>query len=70
MDMSAMDESGSVIFDEERDEDYEPTPEDLREYAEFIGMDPEQDQSFFYIAREGLKAPLPENWRPYKDRHQ
>lgn len=35
-----MDESGSVIFDEERDESYEPSREDLLEYAEFLGIMP------------------------------
>ena len=30
-------------------------------------MDLEKDQKYFYIAREGLKAPLPEPWKPYKN---
>lgn len=34
----------------------------LREHAIFLGMDPDIDQEFMYIADEALKAPLPENW--------
>ena len=29
-------------------------------------MDLEKDKDLFYIAKEGLKAPLPENWKPCK----
>lgn len=36
------------------------------EYARFLGMDLIQDKDLFYVAREGLKAPLPEPWRPVK----
>ena len=31
-----------------------------------LGMDLEKDKDLFYIAKEGLKAPLPENWKPRK----
>lgn len=33
---------------------------DVREYAQFLGMNLDKDKKYFYIAREGLKAPLPE----------
>ena len=39
-------------------------PEDILEYANVIGLDPVADKDLLYIAREGLKAPLPENWKP------
>jgi len=54
----------SVILEEEIDEDYEPTEEEVVEYAQWLGMDPIKDRHLFYIAREGLKAPLPEPWKP------
>ncbi|TPX32244.1 hypothetical protein SeMB42_g07641 [Synchytrium endobioticum] len=54
----------SLILDEEYDEAYEPTPEEILEYAQFLGMDGETDKDLFWIARESLKAPLPENWKP------
>jgi len=28
-------------------------------------MDLEQDKDFFFIAQEGLKAPVPEQWQAY-----
>lgn len=31
-------------------------------------MDPKEDKDLLYIAKEGLKAPLPEPWKPYKTR--
>jgi len=56
----------SVILEEEIDPEYEPTEEELLEFAIWIGMDPEADREFFYIAREGLTVPLPEPWKPCK----
>ena len=32
-----------------------------------LGMDLEKDKDLFYIAKEGLKAPLPKDWKPCKD---
>ncbi len=37
---------------------------EILDYAKFLGMDPYEDRDLFYIAREGLKAPLPHPWRP------
>lgn len=54
----------SVILNEEIDEDYEPKDDELFEYAKFLGMVFPEDEEFLYIAREGLKAPLPEPWKP------
>ena len=44
------------------EEDYEPNLEEIHGYAKFLGMDLETDQEFFYIAEQGLKAPVPEPW--------
>lgn len=38
----------------------------MREYAKWLGMDLDEDRDLFWIAKEGLKAPLPENWKPCK----
>ena len=51
--------------------DPEPLPDDatqeeILEYAKWLGMDLEEDKDLFWIARGGLKAPLPENWKPCK----
>ncbi|CAD8200613.1 unnamed protein product [Paramecium octaurelia] len=52
------------ILEEEIDEDYEPSREEILEYAECLGMSPRSDTKYFHIAREGLKTPLPPPWRP------
>lgn len=31
-------------------------------------MDPREDKDLYYIAKEGLKAPLPEPWKPCQSR--
>lgn len=40
--------------------------DEVREYAKWLGMDLDEDRDLFWIAKEGLKAPLPENWKPCK----
>ncbi|CAG9326172.1 unnamed protein product [Blepharisma stoltei] len=55
--------SGSLILDEEIDEAYEPTQEEILDYAKWLGMKLPEDKDFLYIAKEGLKAPLPEPWK-------
>ncbi|XP_061507748.1 uncharacterized protein MAL13P1.304 isoform X1 [Anopheles gambiae] len=43
---------------------YEPTNEEIIEYAVKIGIDPEKETSIIYLARQGLLHPLPDNWKP------
>lgn len=57
---------GFEILEEELDEDYDPTAAEIEEYARYLGMDMQQDKNLFYIAKEGLKAPLPDKWKPCK----
>ena len=56
----------NVVLDETIDENWEPTFEEIKEYAVWLGMDAETDRDLFYIAKEGLKAPLPSPWKPCK----
>jgi hypothetical protein len=56
----------SVVLEEELPDDYEPTEEEILEYAKWLGMDIETEKDLFWIAREGLKAPLPKDWKPCK----
>ena len=56
----------SIILEEEIDPNYEPTEDEVIEYAKWLGMDLDADKDLWWIAREGLKAPLPENWKPCK----
>ena len=54
---------------EQIDESYEPTDRQVKEYAiDTLGMRLPQDDNLLYLAREGLKAPLPPNWVPYQGR--
>ncbi|ETW01578.1 hypothetical protein H310_06224 [Aphanomyces invadans] len=56
----------SIVLEEEIDPNYEPTEDEVIEYAKWLGMDLDAERDLFWIAREGLKAPLPENWKPCK----
>ena len=60
---TAANAADSVILEEEFDPDYEPTEEEIIEYAQFLQMDLVEDRDLFWIAREGLKAPLPAPWK-------
>ena len=61
------DAQAPIVLEEEIDPNYVPTEDEILEYAKWLGMDPEQDKDLFYIAKEGLKAPLPKDWKPCKD---
>jgi len=54
------------VLEDDLDSNYEPTFQEIEEYAQYLGMDPGDDQEMYYIAKEGLKAPLPGNWKPCK----
>ncbi len=58
----------SIVLEEEVDPFYEPSEQEVLEYARWLGMDTDSgaDAQFYYVAREGLKAPLPVNWKPCK----
>ena len=50
-------------------EEDQPTEEEVREYAIYLGMDPdsEQDKELLYIAKWAIMAPVPEGWMEYTD---
>ena len=56
----------SVILEEDIDEDYEPTDAEIEEYAQWLGMTSPEDDDLRWIAKVGLKARLPEHWKPCK----
>ena len=64
--------SGTVIksdlevLEEDLSSSYEPTQEEIEEYALYLGMNITEDKNLFYIAKEGLKAPMAANWKPVK----
>jgi len=51
------------ILDEELDENYNPSDEEIFAYAEYLGFDLENDQELLIIAFQALKTPLPQNWK-------
>ncbi|CAD7936134.1 unnamed protein product [Amoebophrya sp. A120] len=57
-------QNNNLVLEEEMDENYEPTEEEIAEYAAWLGMDLEKDKDLLWIAKEGLKAPLPNPWKP------
>ncbi|XP_076445339.1 uncharacterized protein LOC143283111 [Babylonia areolata] len=59
--------NGQTILEEDYDENYIPTEEEVLEYAHTVGIDPQKEPSLLWIAREGICAPLPENWKPCQD---
>ena len=61
-----MENPEQVILEEEIDPNYEPSREEIEEYAAWLGMDLVKDEELFWIAKEGLKAPLPPDWKPCK----
>lgn len=56
----------SIVLEEEIDPNYVPTESEVIEYAKWLGMDLEKDKDLFWVAKEGLMAPLPKNWKPCK----
>ena len=62
----ALMQEGFEILEEELDENDDPTTDEVEEYAKYLGMDMGKDKQLFYIAKEGLKAPLPGPWKPCK----
>ena len=65
---AAMLDQGYEVFEEQLDENLEPTSDEIEEYAKYLGMDLQNDQYLFYLAREGLMAPLKFPWVPCKDK--
>ena len=37
---------------------------ELNEYATFLGINIADEPDLLWVARQGLKTPLPENWKP------
>mmetsp|Transcript_82872 Transcript_82872/g.130614 ORF Transcript_82872/g.130614 Transcript_82872/m.130614 type:complete len:155 (-) Transcript_82872:82-546(-) len=55
---------GVIELEERSPDDFEPNDQETCDYAKFLGIDPEFDMDLLYLAKEGLKAPLPVGWKP------
>ncbi|KAH9494994.1 hypothetical protein Btru_018355 [Bulinus truncatus] len=53
-----------MVLEEDYDENYEPTENEIVEFAASIGIEVDTEQHLLWIAREGFNAQLPENWKP------
>lgn len=58
-----MDSKNNMSLEEEEGEEYEPSEDEIIEYARYLGIDPNIDHDLLWIAVEGLKAPVPEPWK-------
>lgn len=38
---------------------------EIHEYAREIGIDPDHETELLWLAREGIVAPLPPEWKPW-----
>jgi centrosomal protein CEP164 len=61
---------GFEFLEEEMDANYEPSNEEIVDYAKYLGINPAVEKDLLYIAKEGLKAPLPSTWKPCKSPRQ
>jgi centrosomal protein CEP164 len=62
----AEDGTMSMVLDAKMDPGYEPSKQELDEYAQWLGIDVDKEPELMFLAREGLKAPLPDDWKPCK----
>ncbi|XP_016973082.1 uncharacterized protein LOC108040234 [Drosophila rhopaloa] len=53
----------SVICEEVFDDACFPSSEEINEYASLIGIEPHREQHLLYLAKEGLMAALPLDWK-------
>ena len=56
----------SVVLENYYDANYEPSTSEVEEYGKWLGMELPADEALLWIAKQGLKAPLPENWKACK----
>lgn len=57
-----------LILEEDYDENYEPTEQEIKEYAtDVLGLSISSDSDLIWIARQGIKEPLPPEWKPIQD---
>ncbi|XP_063167354.1 centrosomal protein of 164 kDa isoform X2 [Candoia aspera] len=56
-----------LILEEDYDETYIPSEQEIQEFARVLGIDPENEPELMWLAREGIVAPLPAEWKPCQD---
>ncbi|XP_065553479.1 centrosomal protein of 164 kDa isoform X7 [Lathamus discolor] len=56
-----------IILEENYDETYVPSEQEVQDYARAIGIDPKKEPELLWLAREGIVALLPPGWKPCQD---
>nr|XP_054592108.1 centrosomal protein of 164 kDa isoform X2 [Nothobranchius furzeri] len=56
-----------LVFEEDYDENYSPSTQEIHEYAREIGIDPNNEPELLWLAQQGMLAPLPPEWKPCQD---
>ncbi|XP_061915839.1 centrosomal protein of 164 kDa-like isoform X3 [Entelurus aequoreus] len=56
-----------LILEEDFDENYNPSEQEINKYAKEIGIDPDKEEELMWLAKEGIVAPLPPEWKPCQD---
>ncbi|KAL4715734.1 hypothetical protein ACJJTC_006313 [Scirpophaga incertulas] len=59
--------STAVVCREVFDENSQPSAEEVSEYAQQLGIDPESESHLLPLARDGLMQALPQPWKAYYD---
>merc|ERR1719282_153648 len=54
--------NGVVVLEDDQD-DRVPSEEEIREYAEFLGINVDTEPYLMWIARDGVSAPVPHPWK-------
>lgn len=60
---AARDAHNVHVLTSEEMADHVCTPDEVEEYAEFLGIDPELDRDLFWIAERGLRTAPTEPWK-------
>ncbi|XP_052044413.1 centrosomal protein of 164 kDa isoform X9 [Apodemus sylvaticus] len=53
-----------LVLEEDSDETYVPSEQEILDFARVIGIDPVKEPELMWLAREGIEAPLPKGWKP------
>ncbi|XP_066101731.1 centrosomal protein of 164 kDa isoform X4 [Saccopteryx bilineata] len=56
-----------LVLEEDDDENFVPTEQEILEFAQEIGIDPVKEPELMWLAREGIKVPLPVDWKVCQD---
>ncbi|XP_051788122.1 centrosomal protein of 164 kDa isoform X2 [Erpetoichthys calabaricus] len=67
MSAAALQSGDQVVLEEDYDENYVPTETEVKEYAKEIGIDPDKEPALMWLARDGIMARLPKEWKPCQD---